>query len=107
MLLYDTTNQESYDLVRSWLPNVNIFSKTSNFCTCILGTKSDLISQRVVSYDQGKQLADTYCTKFAEISSKANHNLELAFSSMIKDIEYGRFKNSVSKYPSILHINYI
>lgn len=90
MVLYDTTNKDSYELVKTWMPIISRCSKKSHICTSILGTKCDLLSSRAVSYDQGKELADSFHTKFLEISTKASFNLDLAFSMLLNDVQHSK-----------------
>lgn len=54
----------------------------------VLGCKSDLASERQVSYEEGKTFADLYGFKFLETSSKNNHNVDLAFQTMAEEIYY-------------------
>jgi hypothetical protein len=42
-----------------------------------------LEAQRVVSFEEGKALADSYRTNFIETSAKNSSNVEAAFLSMV------------------------
>jgi hypothetical protein len=50
-----------------------------NVYKILVGNKSDLSQQRKVTYDQGKEFADTYGMKFIEISTKTTDNVADAF----------------------------
>ena len=45
----------------------------------LVGNKSDLIEERQVSKERGKQLADSYGIPFIETSAKNNENIEKLF----------------------------
>ncbi|RVW95324.1 GTP-binding protein YPTM2 [Vitis vinifera] len=78
MVVYDVTDQESFDNVKMWVKevystagkNVNIF---------LLGNKSDLTADRVVSYKTAKALADEIGAPLMEISAKDGSNVQQAF----------------------------
>lgn len=74
----------------------------------VLGCKSDLTSERKVSYEEGKAFADLYGFKFLETSSKNNNNVDLAFQTMAEEI-YDRIcelnpSNGMFNSPSGLHV---
>jgi ketosteroid isomerase-like protein len=51
----------------------------------LIGNKSDL-ENRKITYDQGKEFADTYGMKYIETSAKTAHNVADAYVTMTKDI---------------------
>ena len=52
----------------------------------IIGTKSDLIYDRQVSSDKGRQLADRLDCLFLETSAKYNFNVEEAFVALVRTV---------------------
>lgn len=54
----------------------------------VLGCKTDLESQRQVSFEDGKAFADQYGFRFIETSSKLHHNVNLAFHILAEEIYY-------------------
>ena len=50
----------------------------------LVGNKSDLNSQRKVSKERAKQLADAYGIPFIETSAKSNENIEKLFIDSTK-----------------------
>jgi Ras-related protein Rab-1A len=53
----------------------------------LVGNKSDLTSKRAVSFDQGKEFADTLGIEFLETSAKSANNVEKAFMTMAAQIK--------------------
>ncbi len=56
-----------------------------------------MTSQRKVSYEQGKEFADTYGMKFIETSAKSADNVAEAFVTMTKEIISQSSDKSVKK----------
>jgi len=52
----------------------------------VLGCKTDLESQRQVSYEDGQAFADSYGFKFIETSSKTHYNVNQAFRVLAEEI---------------------
>ena len=64
--------------------------------TCILiGNKADLESERVVSFDEGQEMAEQYCMRFLETSAKDGDNVNKAFYRITRKI-----KSDVFQMPS-------
>lgn len=53
----------------------------------MIGNKCDWEDKRVVSTEQGQQLADELGIPFMEVSAKANINVEKAFFNLAGDIK--------------------
>ena len=56
-----------------------------------------MTSQRKVSYEQGKEFADTYGLKFIETSAKTADNVAEAFVTMTKEIISQSSEKTVKK----------
>lgn len=53
----------------------------------LVGNKCDMTSKKVVTFDEGKELADSHGIKFIETSAKSSHNVEEAFHIMASEIK--------------------
>ncbi|KAJ5070770.1 ras-related protein rabd2a-like [Anaeramoeba ignava] len=97
ILIYDVTNQNSFDNLKTWIKEIQ--EKASDDVNVMLiGTKSDLVSQRVIDTETGKKLAEQLGYSFFETSSKENINIDEAFESLTNQI-YQRIKQIPQQKP--------
>ena len=59
---------------------------SSNIVKILVGNKSDLKEQRQVSYEEGKQFAESLGMQFLETSAKEKINIDEAFTTLTKAI---------------------
>lgn len=86
MLVYDITNEKSFDNIKNWIRNIEEHA-TSDVEKMVLGNKCDMNDRRQVSKERGEQLAIEYGIKFMETSAKASINVEEAFLTLARDIK--------------------
>jgi len=86
IVVYDITNPDSFQNVRKWLQEINRYA-SENVQKILVGNKADLVSERKVSYEDAKELADELGVNFLETSAKNASNVELAFENMAKAIK--------------------
>lgn len=99
ILMYDITNEESFNSVQDWWEQNIRFSFHQFFKRCIndclsrvtqiktyswdnaqvilVGNKCDMEDERVISFERGKQLADQLGVEFFETSAKENINVKV------------------------------
>jgi GTPase SAR1 family protein len=85
-IVYDITDRSSYAQVPSYIESIQQHSKPG-VALLIIGNKSDLEAQRVVSFEEGKALADELNASFMETSARTSANIEAAFCSMAATIK--------------------
>uniref|UniRef100_A0A5F5PFA9 small monomeric GTPase n=1 Tax=Equus caballus TaxID=9796 RepID=A0A5F5PFA9_HORSE len=95
MLVYDITNEKSFDNIRNWIRNIEEHA-SADVEKMILGNKCDVNDKRQVSKERGEKLALDYGIKFMETSAKANINVENAFFTLARDIKAKMDKKLVS-----------
>lgn len=95
MLVYDVTNEKSFDNIKNWIRNIEEHA-SSDVEKMILGNKCDIQERRQVSRERGEQLAIEYNIKFMETSAKSSLNVEEAFFKLAKDIKTKMEKKLVS-----------
>jgi GTPase SAR1 family protein len=89
VLTYDISNRPSFDHVIGWMRDIK--TRAPPDCDIVLcGNKSDLDNDRVVTYDEGKLLADEYGVQFFETSALTGHNVERTFTALATTIKHKR-----------------
>jgi Ras-related protein Rab-8A len=53
----------------------------------LIGNKCDMDDQRVVSFEEGKQLANEYGIQFFETSAKNDMNVEKGFTTVAREVK--------------------
>ncbi|KAI3386270.1 hypothetical protein SNEBB_007612 [Seison nebaliae] len=86
MLVYDITNDKSFDNIRNWVRNIDDHA-SPDVVRMLIGNKCDQDTNRVIEYERGKELADTYNITFFETSAKTNLHISEAFESLTKLIK--------------------
>ena len=85
ILLYDVTNQKTFDNVKNWIYQIKD-EVTDKVCIILVGNKIDKEEKRVVSTEQGEKMAQGLGLMFFECSAKTGVNIDLAFNEIIKKI---------------------
>jgi len=86
IVVYDVTDAESFNNVRQWLHEIDRYA-SDKVNKLLVGNKCDLTEKRVISYQQGKELADSLGLEFLETSAKNSTNVENAFVTMASQIK--------------------
>ena len=84
LIVYDVTSKKSFENVTTWVECVDKFAK-SNVLRILVGNKTDLEDQRVISKEEGKKLAEENGLKFYEISAKTMNGLVEMFEDVAKE----------------------
>ncbi|KAG6388321.1 hypothetical protein SASPL_149746 [Salvia splendens] len=93
-IVYDVTDQESFDNVKQWLNEIDRYA-SENVNKLLVGNKCDLAENRAVPYETAKAFADEIGIPFMETSAKNATNVEQAFMAMSADI-----KNRMASQPA-------
>ena len=107
ILMYDITKQKTYDDITEWMENVKQI-KGTDFPMILIGNKSDLENQRIVSKEEGEELALKFNLKFFEISNKDGNTVKEAALEIINQIVDKKEKenNELIKDYEVLNNNF-
>lgn len=97
MLVYDVTNEKSFENIKNWIRNIEE-NASADVEKMLLGNKCELTSKRQVSKERGEALAIEYGIKFMETSAKSSINVEEAFFTLARDIKAKMEKRLVSSF---------
>jgi len=86
IVVYDVTDVDSFNNVKQWLHEIDRYA-SENVNKLLVGNKSDLASKRAVTFEQGKEFADSLGIEFVETSAKNATNVEKAFMAMSSQIK--------------------
>jgi small GTP-binding protein len=84
ILTYDVTDNNSFKNIRNWIKQIEANAQT-NVCKVLVGNKCDK-PDRVVSEEDGRQLAEDYKMNFFETSAKTNQNVNEVFNFLTEEI---------------------
>eukprot|EP00475_Leptophrys_vorax_P036103 TRINITY_DN6038_c0_g1_i1.p1 TRINITY_DN6038_c0_g1~~TRINITY_DN6038_c0_g1_i1.p1 ORF type:complete len:208 (+),score=29.28 TRINITY_DN6038_c0_g1_i1:317-940(+) len=105
VLVYDITSESSFNSIRGWIRNIEEHASES-VCKILVGNKADMEDRRVVTKEQGQQLANEFKINFFETSAKADINVEEAFVSIARESKkrYEATHATATEKPSNLNI---
>ena len=96
LLIYDVTDKDSFKNLSNWLIEIEK-NASKNVLKVLIGNKCDLEDKRVITYNQGKEFADTYGLKFLETSAKKNLNVNEAFETLGKELMQASEDKKINK----------
>ena len=85
MVVYDITSPDSFQHVQNWIEDIHNQSPKT-VLIILVGNKIDLEDKRVISYDEGNELAIKNGMIFAETSAKTGDGIEEIFLKSAKEI---------------------
>ena len=100
ILVYDITDRQTFEHVTVWMNSILENTDKKPLQILIIGNKFDMETERVVSKEEGENIAKKYNTLFTETSAKTGENVENAYS-MIIDGCILKEKNLVEKNQAV------
>ena len=99
MICFDITKRKTFESVRRWFlaVNNNCEAETS---VLLIGTKCDLVEERVVSTEEAEQLAAESGMTYFETSAREQINVNEAFEEMIDLVYKQKFHGEDAQAPA-------
>eukprot|EP00796_Vickermania_ingenoplastis_P009532 gene9533-6690_t len=85
MVVYDITNQSSFDAIPTWLQELRVFVPAT-CCIFLIGNKCDLEHLRVVKKEVADRFARENGLSFLETSALEKTNVDKAFEWLAKSV---------------------
>lgn len=85
ILVYDVSDFLSFQNLSQWIKEIERYS-SENITKLLVGNKSDLVDQRKISFEQGKDFADILNLDFIETSARNSQNINQTFLTLTKKI---------------------
>jgi len=86
LLVYDVTNEQSFLDIEKWLDDIENYA-SENVIVILIGNKSDMTDQKVISTSRGNELAHKHNIRFIETSAKNDDNIINTFTTIVNDIK--------------------
>jgi len=86
VLVYSIIAQSTFNDLPELRDQILRVKDTDKVPMVLVGNKCDLADQRVITSEQGDNLAKRFDCKFLEASAKTKHNVEQIFHDLIKQI---------------------
>lgn len=97
IICFDLTDEMSFQNVKQWHAEVSGYTRESA-SVVLVGMKSDLTAERVVSYERAVALANELGIAYEETSAKENSNVEQAFFQVATQIQSSLSCNDNTEY---------
>ena len=94
LLVYDITNQESFENLAQWLQELKYHTTNDNMVVMLVGNKSDLNHTRAVSTTDAITFAEQNNLAFIETSALDSTGVEEAFRQIITEI-YNLYQKTI------------
>ncbi|MDP1602858.1 MAG: protein kinase, partial [Legionella sp.] len=85
IVVYDITNQVSFNNVKQWLKEIDRYAR-EDVTKLLVGNKRDLHIERAVSFETAEELAENLGLQLLETSAKDNLNVDQSFMTIAHEI---------------------
>ncbi|KAL4904961.1 ras-like protein [Aspergillus multicolor] len=86
LLVYSITSRQSFEEIMTFQQQILRVKDKDYFPIIVVGNKCDLEKERVVTEQEGENLARQFGCKFIETSAKSRINVENAFYDLVREI---------------------
>ncbi|XP_059559640.1 ras-related protein Rab-17 isoform X2 [Myotis daubentonii] len=86
LLVYDITSKDSFRKAQQWLKDLEREFLPGEVVVMLVGNKTDLSEEREVTFEEGKEFAESQSLLFMETSARLNHQVTEAFSAIAREL---------------------
>ena len=102
IIAYDITEIKSFEKLKNWINDIKMYAH-KKVRLVLVGNKCDLSNRRITE-EEGKKLADELGAKFFETSAKTGYNVNEAYNFLIRDI-FNNYKDFEKNKIEIKNVN--
>uniref|UniRef100_A0A667HA98 RAB17, member RAS onco family n=1 Tax=Lynx canadensis TaxID=61383 RepID=A0A667HA98_LYNCA len=86
ILVYDITRRDSFCKAQQWLQDLEREAPPGEVVVMLVGNKTDVGERREVTFQEGKEFAESKKLLFMEASAKLNHQVTEVFSTIAREL---------------------
>ncbi|XP_038196466.1 ras-related protein Rab-17 [Arvicola amphibius] len=86
LLVYDITRKDSFHQAQQWLEDLEKEFQPGEVVVMLVGNKTDLGEERQVSFQEGKEFAESKSLLFMETSVKQNYQVSEVFDTIAQEL---------------------
>ncbi|XP_028924320.1 ras-related protein Rab-17 [Ornithorhynchus anatinus] len=86
LLVYDITKKDSFHKAQQWLRELENEILNDETVIMLVGNKTDLMDEREVTEEEGKEFAESKKLLFLEASAKENHQVTEIFTAIAQEL---------------------
>ncbi|KAJ3430636.1 ras-like protein rasb [Anaeramoeba flamelloides] len=94
LLVYSVTSRSSFEEAIELREMILMIKEADNYPICFVGNKVDLVDDRVISTEEGANLAKEFDSPHLETSAKTRKNVEEAFFALVRVVKASLGKGS-------------
>ena len=101
LLVYDITDQKSFDALNEFYEQINEINGKENVFFAVVGNKSDLYEEQVVTKEKGEEYAKSINALFYDASATDHECIENLFKDVVTEYAKNITKNNDDKKKEI------
>ncbi|KJE97215.1 Ras like enriched [Capsaspora owczarzaki ATCC 30864] len=87
VLVYSVTSRTSFEMLKIIREKLLNMTGTNSVPLVLVGNKTDLVGERVVTFEDGRELAAQWGCGFVESSAKRNNSVKEIFESLLEEVD--------------------
>ncbi|KAM8820231.1 intraflagellar transport protein 27 homolog isoform 1-T2 [Eudromia elegans] len=100
-LVYDVTNEQSFNNCAKWLEKLRAQAAGMHLPGVLVGNKTDLVGRRVVEQKEAREWAEKHGLEYCEMSVKEMKNFEAPFHILAKSF-HQLYREKVESFHSVV-----